>query len=310
MNRKIVLVASVLLLASACAFGGHHDETPPPTSWSCWTEIDGAGVHYLDTAPGSDFPVLLILPGFLGSTIAFLPMTDILSREMRVIIPDLPGFGWSDAPPGGCTMEDRLAFVRDFVDLLDLGPVCLAGSSLGANIAIRFAVRNPDRVLRLLLLSPFGLKEQREVAKQVRDRSELTEDILESFYRPFRTAAGRRVVVGVTRHILYGSFFDECLPLVSQPTLALAGSADEFRSQEMLGLLERTIPSCTTWILGGGRHLIQLDAPGEVAAFILRFCAVAELLESDRKEYNLGPCHGSRRSSAISTTSRAPCRRH
>jgi pimeloyl-ACP methyl ester carboxylesterase len=45
--------------------------------------------------------VLLVLPGFLGSTVTFLEMTDALSREMRVVIPDLPGFGWSEAPPGG-----------------------------------------------------------------------------------------------------------------------------------------------------------------------------------------------------------------
>jgi pimeloyl-ACP methyl ester carboxylesterase len=196
-------------------------------------------------------------------------------------------------------MDDRLAFVRAFVRLLDAGPVDLAGSSMGANIAVRFAVADPQRVRRLVLLSPFGLERQRaavsrlerldawlplgarlvsrralkrELAPQVRDASELTPDILDSFWQPFRTSAGRRVVVEVSRRILWGSFFDDCLPLVPLPTLVLAGSEDAFGSQEMLGQLESRIPSCTALRLEGCRHMIHLDAPAEVAALIAGFC--------------------------------------
>jgi pimeloyl-ACP methyl ester carboxylesterase len=110
----------------------------------------------------------------------------------------------------------------------------------------------------------------------VRDPSELTRDILESFRRPFRSAAGRRVVVAVSRNILCSSFFDECLPLVGQPTLVLAGSEDAYRSRDMLGVLESRIPSCTTRCLEGCRHCIHLDAPADVAELIARFCAAAE----------------------------------
>ena len=114
------------------------------------------------------------------------------------------------------------------------------------------------------------------MAKQVRDPSELTADIIESFRRPFRSAGGRRVVVEVSRNILYGSFFDEYLPLVPQPTLVLAGTEDRYRSQDMLGVLESRIPSCTTRRLEGCRHIVQLDAPAEVAALVARFCTAAE----------------------------------
>jgi pimeloyl-ACP methyl ester carboxylesterase len=301
--KRNVVIAGVLMFAASCAFAGRAIEAKPPTPWSRWTEINGATVHYLDTAPDSDLPALLVLPGFLGSTATFLEMTDTLSREMRVVIPDLPGFGWSEAPSGGCTMGDQIAFVRAFADLLDIGPVHLAGSSLGANIALRFAVANPRLVKSLVLLSPFGLLAQRavvsrlerldpllplatlfvnrrllarEMEKQVRDPSELTCDILESFRRPFRSAAGRRVVVAVSRNILYGSFFDEYLPLVPHPTLVLAGSEDAYRSRDMLGVLESRIPSCTTRCLEGCRHCIHLDAPADVAELIARFCAAAE----------------------------------
>jgi pimeloyl-ACP methyl ester carboxylesterase len=300
---KKMLVACVLLLAAFGALARPAGEVPSPTRWSRWTEIGGARVHYADTAPGSDLPVLLILPGFLGSAVTFEAVTEILGRDLRVVIPDLPGFGWSEAPGGGCTVDERLAFIEAFTDALDLGPVFLAGSSMGTNIALRFAIENPDLVRRLVLLSPFGLEEQhavvsrmerfdallplvtlfvgrsllkRELAKQVRDPEELTREVIDSFRRPFRTIAGRRVVVEVSRRILCGSFYDEALPLVTQPTLALAGSEDAFRSNEILEDLESRIPSCTTWSLEGCRHIIQLDAPAEVAALVARFCLAEE----------------------------------
>jgi pimeloyl-ACP methyl ester carboxylesterase len=297
--RKCVLIAGVLLLAAA-RLPASPVADDAPTRYSRWTVIDGAAVHYVDTAPGSDLPVLLLIPGFLGATEVFLPVADILARELRVVIPDLPGFGWSEAPAGGCTMEDRLAFVEAFSDLVVPGSFHLAGASLGANIAIRFAVAQPERVRRLVLLSPFGLERQhgvverlerydalfpilgpfigrgflkRELEQQVCDPSELSQDIMDSYYRPFRTAAGRWVVIEVTRHILCTCFFDEYLPLVSQPTLVLAGSDDVFRSQDALEVLKARLPSCTAVLFEGCRHHIQLDAPAKVADLILWFLA-------------------------------------
>lgn len=301
MKWKIVVLC--LLVAAVGSSARPAADAAPPTPWSRWTDVDGLRIHYADTAPGSNLPVLLILPGFLGSTVTFEPMAEILGSELRIVIPDLPGFGWSEPPLGGCTVADLLAFVRSFAERLELPPLFLAGSSLGTNIAVRYAIEHPHMVRRLVLLSPFGLEEQRgvvsrmerydallpvvtllvsrtrlerELAKQVRDPGELTEDIIAGFRRPFRTAAGRRVVVGVARNILCGSTFDELLPLVTQPTLALAGSDDASRSCEILDSLERSIPSCAAWRLEGCRHIIQLDAPAEVAELVGRFCLAGE----------------------------------
>jgi len=301
MKWKIVVLC--LLVAAVIASARPAAEEPPPTPWSRWTEIGGLRVHYADTAPGSDLPVLLILPGFLGSAVSFEALAGILGGELRVVIPDLPGFGWSEAPSDDGAVDDRLAFVRAFAERLDLPPLCLAGSSMGANIAVRFAVEHPLMVRRLVLLSPFGLEAQRgvvarmerydallplaslfvsrsrlerELAKQVRDPRELSREIVDSFQRPFRTLEGRRVVVEVSRSILFDGYLDGHLPLVTQPTLALAGSEDAYRCAEILGALERGMPSCTTLRLEGCRHMLQLDAPAEVAEIVGRFCLGAE----------------------------------
>ena len=253
MRRTVLATLFVIVIATAPLAGRPEAEAPLPTPWSHWTEIGGSAVHYVDTAPGSDHPVLLLLPGFLGSTEMFVPLVGELDDCLRVVVVDLPGFGWSAPPRGGCAMEDRLAFVHAFVDRLALGPFVLAGSSLGANIAIHFAIEEPHRVRRLVLLSPFGMAVQhgaverlerleplfplvslfvsraflaRELEDHVRDPRELTPAIIDSYHRPFRTAAGHRVVVEVTRRILCGCTFDDCLPLVRQHVLVIAGTDD------------------------------------------------------------------------------------
>jgi len=78
-------IAGVLLLAAAGAFAGRAGDAGPPTPWSRWTEVNGAVVHYIDTAPDSDLPVLLVLPGFLGSTATFLEMAAALGGTLTAI---------------------------------------------------------------------------------------------------------------------------------------------------------------------------------------------------------------------------------
>jgi len=299
MRRTVLEALLVIAVAAAPLAGSPEVEASLPTPWSHWTEIGGSVVHYVDTAPGADLPVLLLLPGFLGSTEMFVPLAAELTDRLRVVVVDLPGFGWSAPPGGGCAMEDRLAFVHAFVDRLDLDPFVLGGSSLGANIAIRFAIEEPYRVRRLVLLSPFGMAAQhdaverlerleallpvvslfvsraflaRELEQHVRDPNELTPAILDSYHRPFRTAAGRRVVVEVTRRILCGCTFDDCLPLVRQPVLVIAGTEDTFGAARVLDDIAARIPACSPVRLDGGRHAIQLHATAEVARIIRRFC--------------------------------------
>jgi pimeloyl-ACP methyl ester carboxylesterase len=299
-KRLILASLVVLAIAAAPVAASPEKETPLPTPWSHWTEIGGSAVHYVDTAPGSALPVLLVLPGFLGSTDMFVSLAGELADGLRVVVVDLPGFGWSAPPGGGCAMQDRLAFVHAFVDRLGLGPFALAGSSLGANIAIHFALEEPDRVRRVVLLSPFGMAAQhgaverleridrllpvvalfvsraflaRELENHVRDPGELTPAILDSYHRPFRTAAGRRVVVEVTRHILCGCTFDDCLPLLRQPVLVIAGTEDAFGSAVVLDDLAARLPACSPVRVDGGHHAIQLDATAEVARIIRSFCA-------------------------------------
>lgn len=103
-------------------------------------------------------PKLLILHGFADSKDGILPYAKELSRRFHVIAPDLPGFGESEKPAR--VVYDLAQFdswITRFVDKMHFDRFVLAGHSLGGAIAAELAVRIPERVQRLILISAAGL---------------------------------------------------------------------------------------------------------------------------------------------------------
>jgi pimeloyl-ACP methyl ester carboxylesterase len=103
---------------------------------------------------GTGEPIVCI-HGLGGTKASFLPTTAALADAYRVVALDLPGFGESDKPLTAA--YDAPYFARSVVDLLDaldIERVHLVGNSMGGRVAIELALREPDRVGRLILLSP------------------------------------------------------------------------------------------------------------------------------------------------------------
>ena len=81
-----------------------------------------------------------------------------LAERFRLIVPFHPGFGPSADDP---TVDDIHDYRRHYLDLLDelgVGEFALAGSSMGGWLAANFAVDHAERVKRLVLAAPLGLK--------------------------------------------------------------------------------------------------------------------------------------------------------
>lgn len=105
-----------------------------------------------------DAPTLVLLHGYMGNRQAWLPMAAYLTPNFHVIIPDLPGWGESsriaDADYGYPAQARRLG---DFVQVLHLGGIALAGHSMGGAIAGLYASRHPRDVGALILLDSAGV---------------------------------------------------------------------------------------------------------------------------------------------------------
>ena len=138
-------------------------KAPTPRPRPAWLLLHGADVN--PTRPVRPRSRIVLLHGWLQSHTAWLP-TALALRDLyghSVLLLDFYGHGLTHAPssaamsPAGWTqlVEDRVAAIG-----WDRGaPLVLGGCSLGAAVCYRYAQAHPDRVSRLVLVTPAGLPE-------------------------------------------------------------------------------------------------------------------------------------------------------
>lgn len=116
-----------------------------------FVEIDGVRVFYRETGP-ADAPALLLLHGFPSASHQFRRLMDALGTQFRLIAPDYPGFGHTEAPADFTYSFDSLADVMDgFVTKLGLDRFVLYAFDFGGPVGFRLAARRPDRIAGLVI---------------------------------------------------------------------------------------------------------------------------------------------------------------
>ena len=118
--------------------------------------VDGLRLRLRDTGP-RDAPAVIMLHGFCASLDTWEPWARILSARYRVIRFDLPGFGLTGPDPTGDYTDARqMKILADLMDQLGIARANLIGNSMGGRIVWNFTAQHPDRVTRLVLVSPDG----------------------------------------------------------------------------------------------------------------------------------------------------------
>ena len=109
-------------------------------------------LFYREAGP-KDAPAILLLHGFPSSSHQYRGLMDRLSDKYHVIAPDLPGFGFSDAPPAttfGYTFDHLAEVIESFTETLKLTRYALYVFDYGAPVGFRLAVSHPERVAALI----------------------------------------------------------------------------------------------------------------------------------------------------------------
>ncbi len=100
-----------------------------------------------------DAPAVLLLHGFPSSSHQYRGLIDRLSDKYRVIAPDLPGFGFSDAPDAksfGYTFDHLAEVMESFTDKLGLTRYAIYVFDYGAPVGFRLALARPERIAALI----------------------------------------------------------------------------------------------------------------------------------------------------------------
>lgn len=151
---------TVLLLSlsgfSACTFAQTTTTMPDATSTKTITLSDSVSIAYTDAGRGDN--ALVFIHGLGSNRKAWRKNVAELSKSFRCLTVDLPGYGDS-------SKEDypfSIGFFADQVDAmiqaLELKIVTLVGHSMGGQVAITLALRQPDYLSNLILAAPAGLE--------------------------------------------------------------------------------------------------------------------------------------------------------
>jgi pimeloyl-ACP methyl ester carboxylesterase len=115
----------------------------------------GVELSYVEQGDPAGIPVIF-LHGYTDSWHSFERVLPHLPESIHVFALSQRGHGDSDRPEAGYRFQDFATDLAAFIDTLQLGPVVIAGHSMGSFIARRFALDYPNRTLGLVLIGSFA----------------------------------------------------------------------------------------------------------------------------------------------------------
>ncbi len=259
--------------------------------------VEGRGqLRVLDVNPGGPAPILLV-HGYGASIASYRPVIDELATEHRVIAVDLPGFGRSDRLAGDYSpgaLADVLAAV---LDGKRIERAHVVGHSWGASVALAFALRHPDRLARLVLISGWVYDDQLlplmrwarvpglgEALYALFYREAIGERLYLNFYDPalvteamvadVERQMGREGAVAAALAAARGMRFAERdYPKVEAETLLVWGREDRVARLGFGERLQRELPRAKLVVLPRCGHIPMIECRGGTLAALREFLA-------------------------------------
>ena len=256
------------------------------------TRIDDIQMAYTDAGMGR--PVVLI-HGYPFNRSLWNEQVAELSHSYRVIVPDLRGFGESDASEGPATMDRMAQDVALLLDHLGISRAVIGGLSMGGYVALAFYKQFPSRVLGLILadtraqadteegkqtraqqaekalaegmagiadamlpklLTPDTVSKRPEVVKRVRDMMLKT--------KPEGTAAA---LLGMAQR----DDQTQLLPQISSPALIVVGAEDAITPVADSEKMHNAIAGSRLVVLENAGHVSNLERTEEFNQHLLDF---------------------------------------
>src|SRR5579859_5214487 len=114
--------------------------------------VDGSKIFYREAGP-KDSPAILLLHGFPTSSHMFRNLIPALADRYHVVAPDLPGFGFSDAPDRKrfrYTFEQLAKAIDSFTQAIGLERYAIYVFDYGAPVGFRLALAHPERITAII----------------------------------------------------------------------------------------------------------------------------------------------------------------
>jgi len=262
--------------------------------------IDGLNARYLEEGQG---PVALLLHGAALGTSADVWSGNIgplASRGLRVIAPDLPGWGLTDAPSDH-SFGYRRRFVLKFLDALGINRAAFIGHSASGRIAVETAFGETDRVTRIIVLGsgtllpplegvPMGPPDDRVSAEPTIEdtragleantfnQSLITPELVELRHR---MSLGKSLESALARQSTPAEPapqppFWARLDQIPVPAQFLYGRQDRGEAGKRSELARQRYPKLDLHVFDGCKHMIQWDKAREFEELAAEFLLARE----------------------------------
>lgn len=242
--------------------------------------INGVKTNYQIFGEGKPF---LILHGWESNSDRWISVAEQISQKgFKIIVPDLPGFGKSDALSMPWNTNKYIDWIESFVKELNLGDFYLLGHSFGGALASKLAVKHAQEVKKLFLVSAACIRKKTGPEGYRKNFFKKISKIIKIFYflpyySFFRKAVYKFIirqsdyvyVEGIMKETYLNVVAEDLsfhLPFIKVSTVIIWGDKDELTPVENAYLINEKIKNSKLIIVSGVGHDIGRHEKPEVLA--------------------------------------------
>jgi pimeloyl-ACP methyl ester carboxylesterase len=242
---------------------------------SMWTKVGDLLLHSRVSVNSSNafLPPIILIHGLGVSSRYMIPLAEQLAPHFTVYALDLPGFGRSHKPPRVLNITELADALAGWMRENKLERARLLANSIGCQIIVDLALRRPEMVERIILVSPTVDQEARTVRQQF---FRLLLDIPREPLSLSFIAIVDYLQAGLGRAAETFGYalqdpLEEKLPHVSQPALVVRGERDPLVSERWAVEVNRLLPESRLVAIPRAAHGVNYNSPVRLARIVLEF---------------------------------------
>ena len=219
---------------------------------------------------GTGTTTIIFLHGWPGDASRWECVARRMPDDCTTYCLDLPG--WGKTPlTRAYTLSDYERELEAFIAEKGIERPVIVGHSFGGRVAIKFALRRPERVSKLILVASAGIEHKSWLTRVSASLSPFVPQAIRRRLLRFVASSDYLAADGVKRETLKAIVAENLEPdlhRIAVPTLLIWGDADHTTPLEHGRTMEREIPGARLTVIPGGDHGIPYRRCDEVVSAI------------------------------------------